>query len=144
MTSRKWRESEKRYLRERCSELGITVAENATKRQLEVALDEYNKDAVLVHTEKGVEYRHTDKPSAAYTVEFTIRGYHTVRAESEQAAIEWIEDRCELNYVPGKYEDAEITEWEIGDVYKDGEDNLCTFEELCRVRLQGAAESVMQ
>jgi len=115
-------ECHKRYMRRRCAQLGITIPENANKRQLEVALDAYNKDAVVVHTENGVDFRQTDKPTAVYIVEFEIRGSQSVRAESEAAVRDWVERNDFGCFITGLHVNADVDDWEIIDIFEEGEE----------------------
>ena len=108
-------------LRATCAELNITVPEGANKKQLKALIDEYYRTAAVVTTDNGLNFRQTDKPTAEYTVEFAISGYHTIRAESEEAAREWLESEISWYYNP-VIGDADITEWELRDSWKEGEE----------------------
>ena len=117
MTKSHW-DAIKKSLYAQCKELGIEIPENSTIRQFRTALDAYYRDAAVVNVEGKVCLRRTEKPTAEYNVEFTITGYYTIRAESEEAAREWVESRLDESYnIPGLGY-SEIIEWELGDSYK--------------------------
>lgn len=105
-----------KLMRNRCAELGITVPKNATEMHLEMAIFKYYRDAAVVRTEDGLELRQTDKPTNEYTICFTVYIARSLRAESEEDAIEWIKGEIHDCYHP-----------DIGDV----ED--CGFDELIDV-----------
>ena len=117
MTNRSSRERRKRHLHERCAELSITVAESATVRQLETAIDAYERTAAVVRVGDDVDIRQTDRPTAEYTIHFTITGSHTVEAESEEAARKWVEDTATYCYRP-TFGDADMGGCEIHEVFK--------------------------
>ena len=121
MSDRYMRKCQIKRMRGECAELGIAVSENANKRQLEAALGEYIKDAAVVHTGYGVALRQTDKPTAEYSIHFSITGTHTIRAESEEAAREWMEENATFYYSPD-IGDTDIYECDIHDVDKVEED----------------------
>ena len=100
MTKRSQREARKKRMHDDCKSLGITVPERANIRQLEAALDAYHEDAVVVHAGDSVEFRQTDKPTAEYTVHFTIYVAHSVRAESQEAACKWVKENAHDYYRP--------------------------------------------
>ncbi len=107
-TVRRW---QKEQMLAQCANLGIQIPENANIRQLRALRDEYFKEAVIVRSGNGVCLRQTDKPTSEYSVEYTIRCIHTIRAESEEAACEWL-----------KYEVSDMVEprfGEMDDVYLD-------------------------
>ena len=114
MTKRSQREFHKRCMRRDCTRLGLAIPENATKKQLEAVLDDYYKEAVVVHTDNGVDFRQTDKPTAEYIVDFSIDISHSIRAESAEAARKWIEEEAFAYYEPGI---GEVVESIVGDIY---------------------------
>jgi len=111
-----------KYLRAKCAELGITILENASIRQIEIALEMYYKDAAIVYVGNRVEPRHTDKPTSEYTIEFTIYISRTLKAESEEAALEWLENCVSDCYFPTVGEITDMGTPEIIAVYKGEED----------------------
>lgn len=123
MSDRYLREFNKRCMRKRCAELGITVPENANIRQLKVALDTYNENAVVVHVEDGIDFRQTDKPTAEYTIHFTLYCAHTIRAESEEAACKWMEKNAADYYKPEIGELADMGDYELIAVYTDEDED---------------------
>ena len=115
--SRRLRKFRKKCLQYSCKDLNISLPENATIRQLETAIDEYMKKAVVVHVNDGVAFRHTDNPTAEYTVHFELYCMHTIRAESEVAACSWIKENASFYYRP-----------DIGDADTDGCDILGCYK----------------
>ena len=106
----------KKYLIETCNELGIAIPEGATRKQLETAIRTYFEDAAVIKTDDGLRFIQTDKDTEEYTIDFIGIGYCTVRAESEEAARDWIEkNKLEYGYNLdfGYGLDAEIIEWEL-------------------------------
>ena len=119
MARTRWeRDFDKRCMRQECAALGIGVPENANIRTLKAALEAYYKDAVIVQTEKGVALRQTEKPTSEYTVHFTAYIVHTIRAESEDAALEWLEDNACDYYRPDTGELEDFFDVDIIEVYK--------------------------
>jgi len=101
MTKKEWKEFHKKGMREECAKLGITIPKNATRKQLKAIINDYYENAVVVFTEDGVDLRQTDKPTSVYGVFFTISGTHMVRAESEDAACEWVKINSAHHYIDG-------------------------------------------
>lgn len=87
-------------LRKHCAELGIQIPRFATPKKLGNLIDDYYKSAAVVTTNEGLRFRQTSNATAEYTVYFTVSGYHTIRAESEDAAREWMEDGVADYYQP--------------------------------------------
>ena len=99
-----------------CTELNIPVPEGTTAEQLWALLDEYFKTAAVVTLNDALYYMQTDKPTKEYIVEFTLCGYQRIRAESAEAAHEWVEDElCDYG-TPYKYEFTKISDWDVIDV----------------------------
>ena len=88
------------YLHDRCRELDITVPKNATTRQLKAAFNHGRNSAAIVNIENGVELRQTNMPTTEYTVGINIYVSRSVRAESEEAAIEWLKFEAQNCYRP--------------------------------------------
>jgi len=109
------------YLCAKCAELGITIPENASVRQIEAALERYYKDAAIIYVGDSLKARHTDKPTSEYTIEFTIYISRTLKAESEEAALEWLEDCVGDCYFPSVGEITDMGAPEIIAVYKGEE-----------------------
>ena len=88
------------YLRDRCGELDIAVPENATTRQLKAAYNHGRNSAAIVNVENGVGIRQTNMPTTEYTIGINIYVSRSVRAESEEAAIEWLKFEAQNYYRP--------------------------------------------
>ena len=82
-------------LLDRCKEFGIEAPENARISKLNNLLDEYLREAVVVKTTDGYDFRRTDEPVKEYTFDLTIQSRLSVIATSEDVAREWLEDRCD-------------------------------------------------
>lgn len=110
----------KKNMSELCVECDIVVPRNATKKQLEEALiDEYHKLAAVVTTDEGrLVFEPTDKPTAMYTIGFTFYVAHEIKAESEKAAREWMEEYAIDYYKPGIGEVIDRGYFKIDSVYK--------------------------
>jgi len=122
MSERYWREYQKKEMRKRCAELGITIPENANIRQLRAAINAYNKDAVVVHVGDGVAFRQTDKPTAEYTIHFNLYIAHMIRAESEEAALKWMKENAHDYYNPDIGEVVDMADYQFIDVYGEDEE----------------------
>ena len=88
------------YLLDKCRELDIALPENATTRQLKAAYKHGRNSAAIVNVENGVEIRQTDMPTTEYTIGINIFVSRSVRAESEEAAIEWLKFEAQNCYSP--------------------------------------------
>ena len=133
----------KSNMRELISNLGVYASKNATKKQLEALLAESFKSvlnidipmgatkeqlrnlmyegfgtAAVVSTDEGLSFMVTDKPTADYIVEFTISGYHRIRAESEEAARKWVEEDLGCSYSTDGFGYEGVSDWDIEDSYK--------------------------
>ena len=116
---------ERNYWLSRCAELGIEIRENATKKQFKDALRAYFKDpsVTIVRTKSGLERRKQDSPSAEYIVVFNLEITQIVRAESEEAAVEWLEGLdYEEHYTPiyGRVQD--VCGFQLLKVFKEGDE----------------------
>ena len=121
MTNKLLLKLQKDNLHDRCKELGIPVLKYATIQQLKEALNRYYKDAAVVWIDDGADLRHTDKPTTEYLVDFTIDVTHSVRAESREAANEWIEYNASDFYKPDFGKLVDIGGVNIFGVYKQDE-----------------------
>jgi hypothetical protein len=82
-----------------CEARGIEIPLAPRIRELEAALNEYNKDAVVVDLGDRFALRKTDKPTAEYTVAGTVFTRYTFRAESIEAAIGFMESGAFIDYI---------------------------------------------
>lgn len=115
--------SVRKHLMEQCAELNITVPEGASKKQIEALIDKYYETAAVITTDEGLRFRQTDKPIAEYFVDFEITSSLIIRAESEEAAREWVEDLDLLNDYLGTCEFVDIVHAEIINCNKVEEDS---------------------
>jgi hypothetical protein len=119
MTKRSIREWEKKSMLTTCEKLGIALPVKANIRQVRSAMDEYYEKAVVVHDGDGVVFRQTDKPTAEYTIEFTLQVSHAIKAESEEAACKWMKENATDYYRPDIGETTDTGSYEFIDVYKN-------------------------
>lgn len=109
----------KRIMVDMCNLYGITIPEGATNKQIETLIYSFFENAAVVKTNDGFCFELTDKDTEDYIVEFTISGYYSVRAESEEVARGWAEDNVSWDFRSNDCVYAEITGWEIEDSYKE-------------------------
>ena len=104
-----------------CNRLNIAVPETATIKTLKALIDEYFREAAIITTDEGLAFRQTSKPTSEYYVTFTLYVVHRVRAESEEAACNWLKENVIYYYRPRVGEMVDIVVDEIIDVEKDDE-----------------------
>jgi hypothetical protein len=108
----------KKHMREQCEQFRISVPENANRKQLKATLEAFYEDAAAVHVEDEVTLRWTDKPTAEYSICFSISGVYEIRAESEEAARKWLEENAADYYNPDFGNISDIDDVKIHKVYK--------------------------
>ena len=109
MTKEECEESLRRCMYEVCTELGFSLLENAGIKLFEAILHAYYSEEAAVITEDGVALKQTDRPTDIYGVCFTITGTQYVKAESEEAAHEWVKFSNTSNYADSKTKNAYVT-----------------------------------
>jgi hypothetical protein len=106
-----------------CKECGIVVQKGEATRQLITELRKFFADSAVVREDDGDLIRkQTEKVTGEYFVDFTISGYYAIRAESEEVAREWVEERLYCDFNPSEYECTEITNCKILNSCKIEED----------------------
>ena len=116
--------STKKQLHAHCVQLGINVPEAATKKQLAALIYDYFMKAAYIRSDEGlIQFRQTEKPTSDFIAEFQLAGYVKIKAENEEVAREWLEEALGEYDTPGKYNDGELTEWEIIGIEVDNEGN---------------------
>lgn len=109
--------------------LNLAVLEGATKKQLQALIDEYFVTAAVVTTDRGLRFMQTDRPVKEYTVSFSLSGCHMIRAESEEAACDWVKSESPRFYDPGMYGDAYISACSITSSWQTDEDEVEDYED---------------
>ena len=76
-----------------CNKLGIEFPANAKTVTIGDLINDYKSEAVVVETAEGIRLRRTDKPVKEFTYSVTFNCNVDVKATSEEAAREWLEEQ---------------------------------------------------
>ena len=85
-----------------CNKLGIEYPANAKSKTLKDLIDDYKSEAVVVETSEGIQLRRTNESVQDFCYSVTFNYSVEVKATSEEAAREWVEEQfenltCDLN-----------------------------------------------